>query len=180
MENMKKFDFDSFLPPELLIPTPSQIVRENGNLGKTDNLANYAWITVNPKLDITLPDFVKVIHKMYSKKWITNSLYIFEIGKNGHQHSHGLIKFNYRRDKVVKELKNSCKNICNVEINNCFCLRFLTDEDQVVQKIRYMQGLKQDSKVDAVEESKKWRTEHSLEEFYGDPNLVSPLNHPVI
>lgn len=176
--------FLEYKRPELKDRSSSYDYVETENPGKNGektNLANYAWITVNPKPDVNLEDFTKIIHKMYSKKWITGSLYIFEIGgKNQHQHSHGVIKFNYRKDKVLKELKNTVKNICNVDSNNCFCLRFLNDEKHVLQKIEYMQGQKTEDKMDAVDASQQWRSDNELAEYYGDPTLVTPINNVII
>lgn len=146
--------------------------------GQIQNLSNYVWVTVNPKKDVSLPDLLKTVHKMYNKVWVEQCMYVFEIGDNRHNHSHGLIKYsvNFRKDKVKPQLANTVKNICDIKNDHCFCVRFI-DEDAAEQKIHYMLGTKQDIKQDAVEATTKWREENNIEKYYinGTPNLVSPI-----
>jgi len=149
---------------------------EEDKKGQKQNLSNYAWITVNPKKDVSLEQLLKAVKKMYSHKWISRYMYIFEIGDNGHNHSHGLIKFDeFPRHKVVTQTKNSVKQICDINNSHCFCIRFVT-EDVAYDKVQYMLGLKASNKMDAVQATEKWRADNNIEKYYisGDLSLLSP------
>lgn len=136
----------------------------------------YFWITVNCKPDVDLSVFVETIHKMYSKKWIENFFYVFEIGgENQNKHCHGLIKATYQLSRAKKELGNSVKDLCNINISSCFYFACVKTEDVALEKISYMLGQKCQDKVPHFEESKIWRAENNLNEFYaGGSYLVSP------
>lgn len=152
------------------------------NRGKEEKIGKgkkWYWVTVNPKDTITTDVFVSQIKKMYNKKWAKDHYYIFEIGKNGHQHSHGLIETDYQIARAIRELSNSVKDCCNVNIPACFKVVTLTDPSIALQKLDYMKGLKQEDKQDAVSESKKWREQNGLAEFYsqGALTLLAPVEN---
>lgn len=152
--------------------TSSQDSLAKSTPSQKHDLAYYVWITVNPKKGVTLDELQKKVQKMYSKKWIQSYMYVYEIGEKGNHHSHGLIKTAQRRDKVKAQLANSVKDITTVTNEHCFCIRFLTDLAVVQDKIWYMTGEKQDKKLHAVEETKKWRTENGIADTYGTLSLV--------
>lgn len=142
--------------------------REFLDSGKSENSGKsekFLWVTVNPKPETNLDVFVKTIHKMYSKKWISNSAYIFETTENGHFHSHGIIKCNYEFARAKKELANTVSNMCMVSNTHCLKIVLIT-EDVAIQKFNYMNGKKTQKKIKHVEISKTWRSTNKLQEIY--------------
>lgn len=136
----------------------------------------YFWITINPRKDVSLPDLMQTVQKMYSKKWIDKYAYIFENTATGHMHSHGLIKASYEPTRARKELANSVKNICLV--TNVHCFKFvLIDEKTAREKMDYMLGKKKASKMDDVKLTVDWRSKHNIKQIYiseGSPILLEP------
>lgn len=112
-----------------------------GNSGLTEK--NYYFLTVNPKPDIELPIFLKTIQKAMSKRWITYYEYVIEqrgeseaeLGKGFHTH----IIFNkgIKHCKVVLELKNSFKHMCDCSDFHYFNLKNI-DDDEMIRKTSYI------------------------------------------
>jgi len=145
-------------------------------LGKT---AKIYWITVNPKHDITTEEMTKSIHKMYSKKWVKNSYYIFEVSEKKHQHSHGIIVSDYEYKRAIKELASSVKGICDTDNGRCFQVRVI-DSSNAQQKMDYMVGKKATNKLEGVRLSKLWREENLIADYYGNPHiLLDSLEFPI-
>lgn len=158
-----------------------KIVDPKPKIVQNYNLPNYVWVTVNPRDGVTVDELMKKVHKMYKKVWIQKCAYVFEIGKNGRHHSHGLIKVRegFRNDKTKSLLANSVKDITDIKNDHCFCVRFI-DEEAAKEKLRYMMGEKADEKQDAVIETQIWRSEFDIQNMYGDSTLlVSPQNQPI-
>lgn len=151
----------------------SQELKDKTTLSKNVQKRTFLWITVNPKKTVTLTDFTKAIHKMYNRSIITNYYYIYEIGDNQHNHSHGLCLYDAPRHKIKDLLANSVKNVCDVTNDHCFCVRFI-NEEAAIEKFNYMLGKKQDKKTSAVEATVAWRTANAIQPYYGDPKLVGP------
>lgn len=140
-----------------------KIVSEKSEkLGKSEK---YFWITVNPRLNVTLPQLIRTVQKAYKKKWIQNYAYVYETTKNNHNHSHGLVKATYESARARKEFANSFKDICDVHNVHCFKFVVLTEE-QALEKYNYMLGKKKLSKLEDVDLTKKWREENLLKDIY--------------
>lgn len=139
----------------------------------------FFWITVNPdpaKIEGNPVLFFTTIHKMYKKKWIDKYAYVFETTSGSHIHSHGLIKATYETARARKELAATVAKLCNISNTHCFKFVILTEE-QAKEKMEYMLGRKQSSKLDDVAITVKWRLEQDLQPIYTNeeliPNLVS-------
>lgn len=149
------------------------VSKKSEKIGKSEK---FFWITVNPKKEVKLPQLMKAIEKMYSKKWISCYAYVYENTAGGHIHSHGLIKATYESARARKELGNSVKDIC--DISNVHCFKFVElDEEKAIQKMQYMLGKKKPKKLSDVELTKKWREENHLKEIYSSevpPILLEP------
>lgn len=128
------------------------------------NGKKYLWVTVNPKQDVKLADFVKVIHKMYSKKWASKCAYIFEISDKFH--SHGLIACEYEYARAKRELGNTVSGVCDINNSHIFKVVCIVDETIAMEKFRYMCGLKQKKKACHVKKSEVWRKENNLQSMY--------------
>lgn len=180
LESLDNFLTEQFLLTEEENPLTSQELEEKINLGKNGqnlNSLDYVWVTVNPRKEVSLQDLLKNVHKMYKKVWIEKALYIFEIGATKHNHSHGIIQFKpgMSKAKIIQQLANSVKSITNTEINNCFCVRFVTQE-QAKKNINYMLGQKQQEKMQAVKDTLEWRVQNNILPYYtsGDISLLVP------
>lgn len=137
----------------------------------------FFWVTVNPDPSKIAgnPDlFFTTIHKMYRKKWIDKYAYVFETTKGSHIHSHGLIKASYETARARKELATTVAKLCNISNVHCFKFVILTEE-QAKEKMEYMLGKKQSSKLDDVEITIKWRLENDLQPIYTNEEPFSNL-----
>lgn len=142
-------------------------------LGKSEK---YLWVTVNPVKGTSLPNIIRAITKMYSKKWIESHAYVYENTVDNHIHSHGLIKATCEPARARKELANSVKDICDVTNHHCFKFVIL-DADKAKQKMLYILGQKTSKKLPNVELTVKWRKEEMLKEIYENeerPILLVP------
>lgn len=112
---------------------------------------NKEWyfLTVNPKPDITLKEFMKTIQKALVKKWIT--YYIFVIEQRGETenelgkgfHTHIIFNKGIKHCKIVKEMSNTFKNMCDVSNFHLFNIKNIGDEEKA-RKIEYITGTKAD------------------------------------
>lgn len=146
--------------------------------GKSENVGKsgkYFWITVNPKTGTDLPTIIKLNELMHRKKWIQKYAYVYETTENNHIHVHSLISAEYEPKRAWKELSNSVKSICMISNPHCFVFRVLT-EQEAKEKMRYMMGMKQDKKLDGVELTKTWRTQHDLKEVYFSEDPLTLLD----
>jgi len=110
---------------------------------------NVLFITVNPRPDIQLDEFMKSLNKYVNKKWIEDYIYVIEqrgitedeSGKGFHSHLLIWKPDNKRSSEVIRETKNTFKKICSVDnpailnIQNC-------KEDDIDKRKNYMLGLK--------------------------------------
>lgn len=138
---------------------------------KSGKSVKYLWITVNPKPQTPLPALIKSIHKMYSKKWIQGSAYVFETTNKEHNHSHGLIKCQYEYARAIKELKSTVEKICDTNNSHCFNVA-LVSEEIARQKYQYLKGLKQEKKQENVNLTINWRQENKIKPLYEPLTLL--------
>jgi len=113
--------------------------------------SQYFFLTINPKPSVALGEFIKVINKLMSKKWLDNYLYVYEqrgedlseLGKGFHFH---LI---FKKPKtlcyrhILRELSNSSKSLCDTSNPGVFNLKSISEEEKE-RKIVYITGRKAD------------------------------------
>lgn len=107
------------------------------------------FLTVNPKPDITLIEFMKTIEKALKKKWINYYIMVIEqrgeceaeLGKGFHTH----IIFNKgcKHCKVITEMSNTFKKMCDTSNYHLFNLKSIGEEEKK-RKIEYITGVKAD------------------------------------
>lgn len=136
------------------------------------------WLTLSPEHTHTLDELVKCVNKIMKKKAILEAIWVYEqSGREEtnnlgyHPHAHILI----RTDKNVKQmsepsrfingLKNTSEKLGDVNKRAFFYLKCV-NEETYNKKERYMEGFKQDSKMEKVEGDKIWRRKMKLEDIY--------------
>jgi len=107
------------------------------------------FLTVNPKPDITLTEFMKTIQKALMKKWINYYIMVIEqrgeceaeLGKGFHTH----IIFNKgcKHCKVITEMSNTFKKMCDTSNYHLFNLKSIGEEEKK-RKVEYITGVKAD------------------------------------
>jgi hypothetical protein len=121
-------------------------------LGKLRNVElNKEWyfLTINPRPDITLKEFMKTILKAMTKVWI--KYYIFVIEQRGENedelgkgfHTHIIFNKGIKHCKVVTEMANTFKKMCDTSNFHLFNLKNIGDEEKI-RKIEYITGTKKD------------------------------------
>lgn len=138
---------------------------------------NILFITVNPRPDVELQVFIKTINKFLSKVWIEDYIYVLEqrgtteeeSGKGFHTHILLWKPDNKKSHEVIRETKNTFKNICSIEnpailnIQNC-------KEEDLDKRKNYMMGNK-GLQNDPSKEIKQqidigWRYRNNLKNYY--------------
>ncbi len=112
---------------------------------------NKEWyfLTVNPAPDITLKDFMKTIQKALLKKWITYYIFVIEQrGENEEElgkgfHTHIIFNKGIKHCKVVTEMGNTFKKMCDISNFHLFNLKNIGEEEKK-RKIEYITGTKAD------------------------------------
>lgn len=126
----------------------------------------YCFLTVNPRPDVDIKTFKKVIQKIFKKKGIKSYYYVYEVRKpNSGLHAHAVLYYDMRPYDLKKGIKNTCKTICDISNPEILNFKFIP-EDIVPAKILYMNGEKKESKKAGVEATVRWRTENSIEPYY--------------
>ena len=139
---------------------------------------DYYFLTVNPKPTVNLEEFHKLIQKAISKKWISYYLYVIEqrgetldeIGKGIHTH----IIFNkgIKHCKVIKEMSNTFKSVCDTSNYHLFNISNIGDEEKK-RKIEYITGTKADEEkhlkqsMDVI-----YRQQNGLKSYYISANIL--------
>jgi len=140
----------------------------------------HVWVTVSPKPTVKFIDFRKVVEKLVNRKLFSKYCYTYEqrgktedeLGQGFHVHILGKRNLNYKPNKVVTHIKNTLKNICDVE--KC-CRIQIIGEDFAKDKIDYMTGIKTGGADNDAEDKQlkqamdvKWREREELLEYYGE------------
>lgn len=132
----------------------------------------YYFLTVNPNEKIKLEEFIKIIKKAMAKKWIDYYVYVLEqrgeneleLGKGFHTH----IIFNkgIKNNKVVLEMSNTFKKMCDVSNFHFFNLKSIGDEERK-RKLEYITGIKADEAKHLKQEMDIiWRKKQKLDKYY--------------
>lgn len=132
--------------------------------------SKYMMVTVNPKPDIELDDFIKKIEKYVSRKMVKKYAYVYEVRKYEEKeyvglHSHILLEYDGTPSNFRRNTKNTFKKICDT--NNSHILNFkFVPEEHLSDKMEYLKGKKVTKKMTSVELSKRYREENELENLY--------------
>lgn len=138
---------------------------------------NVLFITINPRPDVTLVDFMKAMNKFKSKVWIEDYIYVYEQrgtdesqqGKGFHSHILLWKPDNKKSHEVIRETKNTFKNVCSVENPSILNIQNCKDED-IQKRKNYMlgeKGLQNDPSKEAKQKvDVEWRKSVELEPYY--------------
>jgi len=107
------------------------------------------FLTVNPKPDITLTEFMKTIDKALKKRWI--NYYIMVIEQRGESeaelgkgfHTHIIFNKGIKHCKVITEMSNTFKKMCDTSNYHLFNLKSIGEEEKK-RKVEYILGEKAD------------------------------------
>lgn len=142
---------------------------------KESNLRDWIWLTVNPKPDVLLNDFINVLAKLVKRKIFSRYVYVLEqrgtieednLGKGFHAHL--LLKRapdkEYKQTK--RQVKNTFKNICNVEHEKVFYWKECRD-DFLDDKMEYITAVKTGDGKDKKQLGDiKWRQDNNIAVVY--------------
>ena len=138
----------------------------------------FIWLTINPRPNVSLEDFHKILEKFVHRTLFKQYVYVIEqrgtleelnIGKGFHAHLLLQRTLNYKPNKVLLYSKNTFKYMCDVEYKNLFnfhwCPAVWVDD-----KLEYMRFGKKtaEGKLEKQEADILFRQEHELEEIYGN------------
>ncbi len=142
----------------------------------------YVWITINPKPDVTLQAFKKLIKKIVLKTCFTDYLAVLEqrgtieekLGSGFHAHILFKRNLNYKPAKCITNLKNSCKNYVG-NINNQHQFNYkVIGEDFAKDKKIYILGQNKtgDGKQPKQAADRIWRQKENIDEYLGNKNII--------
>ncbi len=145
---------------------------------------NVIFITVNPRPDIDLLEFMKVLRKYVIKKWIDDYIYVIEqrgitedeSGKGFHSHILIWKPDNKRSSEVIRETKNTFKKICSVDNPSILNIQNCKEED-IEKRRNYMLGLKALNDDPSKEQKQKidigFRERNNIEIYYSkNKNII--------
>lgn len=127
----------------------------------------FAFITVNPRPDVTFEQFDKLVKKFVNRKIIQKYRYVYEIRNEKFEgmHTHILVEYICRPFDLKRNCKSTFKNICmfnNPEILN---IKYI-NESIIPDKMMYQDGEKKSEKMNAVYHTREWRVMNNIESVY--------------
>ena len=143
---------------------------------------NVLFITINPRPDVDIEIFMKAMKKYISKVWIENAIYVIEqrgiteeeAGKGFHAHILLWKPDNKKSHEVIRETKNTFKNICSIDNPSILNIKDCKDTD-IEKRKNYMLGDKKTtedpSKAIKQEIDCIWRQRLKIEKYYSK-NLI--------
>lgn len=154
-----------------------QLARENIGEKTEKTINNYVWLCVNPNSTYVLSDFVMLVEKAFTKKWIESYVYVYEqrgiveeeVGKGFHLHA--LIKkpHDMGHKRMLKELSNTFKKCCDTSNFHYFQLKMI-DDAEYMRKLEYILGNKESDQHNQKEikqmYDKPFRQKNKLQNFY--------------
>lgn len=164
------------LPDELKNIDNKFIKRLDKEASRLSSKPPYMFITVNPRKEITLSELKKAVEKCVSKRVIKDYHYCYEVRKKEEKnfvglHCHILVYMpEYVPYQFKRSVKNTFKHICDANNPNILNFKFIPNIEVFNEKIKYLQGNKQNDKLKGVELSKEYRRLNKLEDLYS--------NHP--
>lgn len=139
-----------------------------GNSPVTDK--DYYFLTINPRPDIDVQLFLKTILKALSKRWITYYEFVLEQRSDTEDfhgvHTHIIFNKGIKHCKVVLEMKNSFKHMCDCSDFHYFNLKNI-DNDEMIRKTSYILDRKADpEKWPKQDMDILFRAKHNLQKSY--------------
>lgn len=131
----------------------------------------YLMLTINIKPGVTLDELDKVVKKLIKKKSIKYWEYVYEVRAEEEKgvytglHCHMLLEYHDKPYSFKKGVKNTCKNICNVDVPSILNFKHV-DMELVPDKHQYLLGEKQDAKLAGVNLTNEWRESIGIEAMY--------------
>jgi len=145
------------------------------------------FLTINPRPDITLTEFMKTIVKALKKRWINYYIMVIEqrgeteeeLGKGFHTH----IIFNkgIKHCKVIKEMSNTFKKMCDTSNYHLFNIKSIGEEEKK-RKIEYILGEKADDGKHLKQQMDKiFRERNKLKSYYisEEQERICPQKEPI-
>jgi len=137
----------------------------------------YLFITINPKPEVELKDFLKLLKKISCKTCFDECVYVLEqrgsdessIGKGFHAHMLVRRNLSYKPIKLKQNVKNSCKKIVgNIHNENQLNLQTI-GEDFAKDKQNYIIGNKTGDGKDIKQDyDKVWRKKEGIAKYLGN------------
>lgn len=158
-----------------ILPLMKDINEEKKKKDDETMKSDYVFITVNPKPDIPLSDFRKVVDKSMQKTFIKKSLYVIEqrgedmdsLGKGFHTHI--LInKGDYRVSHMRREFARTFNKVCDVDNPHAFNV-MLCKKTDLKKRQNYMIGVKSDDAKHLKQKMDKvFREKFAIRDYYGE------------
>jgi len=139
----------------------------------------FCFITVSPKESVSLEEFKKSVEKAVSRNMFRDYLYVYEQrGKSTDEqgkgfHTHILVKrnLNYKPSKIGLNLKNTFKNMTNVNNPQLLNIQhigheFAKDKVDYITSLKTDEGKDEKQKIDVI-----WRQAEDLLPFYGNKDI---------
>ena len=163
----------------------ANIIQDNALALKEQNAKRnnngFVFITINPRPDVKLPMFRKKLEKLVNRKMFLKYLYVLEqrgsteteVGKGFHAHILAKRCLSYKPSWVEKNIKNTCKGLCDV--NNAKLLNIQKiGEEFARDKKQYIMG---QNKTGEGKNSKQeidilWRKITGIPEYLGETNII--------
>lgn len=160
------------------IPNAKLITIYEGYKKNIDNkFGNVLFITINPRPDVPLNEFIKTMDKFKSKVWIEDYIYVYEqrgtteeeSGKGFHAHILIWKPDSKKSHEVIRETKNTFKKVCSIENPSILNIKNCKDED-IEKRKNYMLGQK-NIETDPTKQIKQeidllWRRRLKIDEYY--------------
>lgn len=138
----------------------------------------YLWITINPKPEVTLGEFINFVNKITTKTCFTECKWAYEqrgiteadMGKGFHVHILAKRNLNYKPIKCKQNIKQSCKKIVgNIHNENQLNIQVIGD-DFAKDKIVYITEVKTGEGKDKKQAMDiPWRKKNNLDVYYKCP-----------
>jgi hypothetical protein len=170
--NQKKGNFDFKFPtennPELLC---KRLYMENENL--KEELKEWIFITINPKPDIKLEDFINKIKSLTKWKIFQKGYYVFEqrgendasIGDGFHAHIM-LENYSIEWKRLHTRLETTFTNYCSKPYKNTINIQRKSPEHGRETLEEYMKGIKEEEKDLKCKYDIIWRKNNSIKDIY--------------
>ena len=148
-------------------------------------LKPWYFITINPKPEIKLSDFVSKIESITEWKIFKKGYYVFEqrgetedeLGKLPHCHIL-LEKYTIEFARLLTRLETSFKKYCNPPYKNTINVKTKIKEHALETLDEYMAGAKQNDKLDKCFLDRMWRSKNNLKDIYEWDSLATDKENP--
>lgn len=163
----------------------ADIIQDNAlaikELNAKRNNNGYVFITINPRPDVSFLIFRKKIEKLVNRKMFLKYLYVYEqrgtsntdAGKGFHAHILAQRSLDYKPSWVEKNIKNTCKGLCDVNNNKLLNIQKIGEDFARDKKIYIMgqnkngEGKNQKQQLDII-----WRNNLGIPSYLGETNII--------